>query len=221
MLELFAPAKSLPSAMAMMVLTTDLLYAIEPVIVNFVDFVGPVFTFALGGVLLIVTGYFFRTTTRDLSLMRNNEEANAIKSNFFIVFAAGLILGLITTMLKNFPALALLFKDSSAPMFVSITLAIAAFAAWPLSKIVDKVGVGKSLIYGLLGSFVLLFPIVFVQNIFLIKALTILSAPFFSLASVAAFPYALNKLAAKDVTLGTGIFFGSAEIAEGLLNILN
>jgi hypothetical protein len=62
MLEMFASAKSLPSAMALMVLTTEPLYALEPLIVAFVDLIGPVSTFALGGVLLIVTGYFFRKT---------------------------------------------------------------------------------------------------------------------------------------------------------------
>ncbi|MBI1768319.1 MAG: hypothetical protein HY015_05725 [Bacteroidetes bacterium] len=225
MLELFAPAKALPSAMAMMVLTTELLYAVEPLIVNFVDFLGPVKTFALGGVLLIVTGYFFRKNTRDLSFVRSADESKATESNFMIVLVAGLILGVATTLLKNYVPQKindLLGTDNSisGSVVVSIALAIAALAAWPLSKVVDKVGTEKSLTYGLIGSFAMLIPTIFTSNPYVVMAFALLSAPFFSYASVAAFPFALGKLSFKNVTLGAGIFFGSAEVADGILNYL-
>jgi len=225
MLELFAPAKSLPSAMAMMVLTTELLYAIEPVIIDFVDFLGPVKTFALGGVLLIVTGYFFRTTTRDLSFVRSNDESKASESNFSVVLIAGLILGIATTLLKNYipqriTDLSGADDSISGSVVVSIALAISAVTAWPLSKVVDKVGTQKSLTYGLLGSFLFLLPTIFISNPYMVVACALLSAPFFSYASVAAFPFALSKLSVKDVTLGAGIFFGSSEVADGILNYM-
>jgi len=95
MLELFAPAKRMPAAMAMMVLTTDLLYALEPVVVNIVDGLGPVVTFAFGGVLLVVTGYYFRKTTRQANFTRSVDETSKSKSNFLPVIIAGLTLGLV------------------------------------------------------------------------------------------------------------------------------
>jgi hypothetical protein len=231
MLELFAPAKSLPSAMALMVLTTELLYALEPIIVGFVDFLGPVLTFALGGVLLIITGYAFRKTTKDLSFTRSYEEARTSESNYRAVLIAGLALGLAAAVIKNyipekldtyFDALRLQGSDVSltGPRIASFTLAIAALAAWPLSKLVDKIGTGKSLMYGLMGSFAFLAVAAVMTNGYVIVVLSLLSAPFFSLASVAAFPYALGKLSVKNVTLGAGIFFGSLELADGVINIL-
>jgi hypothetical protein len=231
MLELFAPAKSLPSAMALMVLTTELLYALEPLIVGFVDYLGPVMTFAFGGILLVITGYAFRKTTRDLSFTRSYEEVKTAESNYSAVLAAGLALGLAAAVIKNyvpdkldtyFALLRQQGSDSSltGPRVASFTLAIAALAALPLSKLVDKIGTGKSLAYGLIGSFVFLSFAVVMTNAYVIITLSFLSAPFFSLASVAAFPYALGKLSVKNVTLGAGIFFGSVELADGVINIL-
>jgi hypothetical protein len=228
MLEMFAPAKSLPSAMALMVLTTELLYALEPLIVGFVDFIGPVLTFALGGVLLIITGYAFRKTTRDLSLTRSYEEAKTSESNYRAVLGAGLALGLAAALIKNYipDRIDAALQDLGDPSTItgaraaSFALAIAALAAWPFSKLVDRVGTGKSLGYGLLGVFFFLALASLVGNAYLIVAMLFLSAPLFSLASVAAFPYALGKLSVKNVTLGAGIFFGSVELADGVLSIL-
>jgi Kef-type K+ transport system membrane component KefB len=47
----------------------------------------------------------------------------------------------------------------------------------------------------------------------------ILVGIFFSLISVSAFPYALQNLSKRQVTFGTGIFFGCTELADGILNI--
>jgi MFS family permease len=231
MLEMFAPAKSLPSAMALMVLTTDLLYAIEPLIVGFVDLIGPVLTFALGGVLLIVTGYAFRKTTKNLSFTRNYDEAKTSESNFMAVLFAGLVFGLAVALLKNYipEKLDLILNAMRAQgsgisltgsWILSITLVIAALAAWPLSRIVDRIGVGKALAYGLAGTFICLAIATVLTNAYTVIAFSFLSAPFFSLASVAAFPFALGKLSIKNVTLGAGIFFGSVELADGIMNIM-
>jgi len=225
MLEMFASAKALPSAMALMVLTTELLYSLEPLIVNFVDWLGPVKTFALGGILLIVTGYFFRKTTRTLNLVRSSEEARRSESNYIPVLASGLALGLAAALIKNYlPDKINLLSGSdvavTGSLVISLVLATAAVAAWPLSKFVDKVGTEKGLIYGLIGTFVCLSAIAFVSNVTALIIFGFIAAPFFSLASVAAFPYALSKLSLKSVTLGTGVFFGSTEIADGIMNIL-
>jgi hypothetical protein len=226
MLEMFASAKSLPSAMALMVLTTELLYSIEPLIVAFVDFIGPVFTFALGGVLLIITGYIFRRTTRNLNLVRSSDAARRSDSNFIPVLAAGLALGLAAALIKNYipDKINLSFANTgdegmTSSLIISLVLATAAVAAWPLSKLVDKIGTEKGLIYGLIGTFACISIISFVSNAFILIVFGFIAAPFFSLASVAAFPFALSKLSLKSVTLGTGVFFGSTEMADGIMNI--
>jgi MFS family permease len=227
MLEMFASAKSLPSAMALMVLTTELLYSLEPLIVDFVDLIGPVLTFALGGVLLIITGYIFRRTTRNIDLVRNADEARRTESNYVPVLAAGLALGLAAALIKNYlpEKINLSFSTGgemgvTGPLVISLILATAAVTAWPLSKLIDRIGTEKSLVYGLLGTFVCMSIIVFMSNAWGLIILGFTLAPFFSLASVAAFPFALSKLSLKNVTLGTGMFFGSVELADGVMNIM-
>jgi hypothetical protein len=225
MLEIFAPAKSLPSAMALMVLTTELLHALEPWVVDFVDGIGPTYTFALGAVLLIATGYFFRKTTRHVKLSRDVEESNAAKSNYLGVFAAGLGLGLAVAIINNFIPLWMLSKagveaiSTKQSLYVSLVLFVAAIAAWPLSTQVNKMGVSKGLTVGLAGAFVF-FGLVYLLPAYAALAACIFSGLFFSLASVSAFPYALHNLAPKNMTLGAGLFFGSIELAQGLISIV-
>ena len=103
MLELFAPTKELPSAMALMVMTTDLLYAFENRVVGLVDAMGATVTFALGGVLLIVTGYYFKRSTREVHLVREQNPDYKKASNFAVVLIAGLLMGVATTAIKNLP----------------------------------------------------------------------------------------------------------------------
>ena len=225
MLEIFAPAKELPSAMALMVLTTELLYALEPWVVDFVDAIGPTSTFALGAVLLIATGYFFRKTTRDVKLSRDVEEAAAAQSSYLNVFVAGLSLGLAVAIINNFVPLWMLSKKgieviaTKQSVYVSLILFAAALAAWPLSMQVKKMGVVKGLRIGLAGSFVC-FALAYFLPLYIALAACVLAGLFFSLASVSAFPYALENLAPKNVTLGAGLFFGSLELAQGLISIV-
>lgn len=226
MLELFAPSKTLPIAMALMTMTTELLYALEPVVVWFVDLIGPVSTFALGGFLLIITGYFFRQTTKNISLSRNYEEHSTEKSNIALVLSAGLALGLGTAIMMNvFPDL-LAKKLSSyshtslgGSHFVSFILAISAFAALPMSRLVNTLGTGKSVLLGLIGVFVFIGGVFVAPDSFTTLVACLLLALSYSLASVAAFPFALKNLSPRAVTFGAGIFFGSIELADGLMNI--
>lgn len=226
MLDLFAPARRLPAAMAMMVMTTDLLYAFEPVVVDLVDWMGPVITFAFGGVLLIVTGYIFRKTTQNVNFSRASEEADAKESNFMAVIGAGLVFGLVYAVVKNYMAGWLLAKsDISLPMhtsglFVSIVLITAAIAAWPLSFQVDKIGLSKSVLIGLLGATLSLGLVYIIPMEYPALVFALLAGVFLSLASVAAFPFAIHNLSAKSITIGTGIFFGCFELAEGIISVL-
>jgi hypothetical protein len=226
MLDLFAPARRLPAAMAMMVMTTDLLYAFEPVVVDLVDWMGPVVTFAFGGVLLIVTGYIFRKTTQNVNFSRASEEADAKESNFMAVIGTGLVFGLVYAVVKNYMAEWLLAKsDINLPVhtsgvFVSIVLITAAIAAWPLSFQVDKIGLSKSVLIGLVGATLSLGLVYLIPMEYPALVCALLAGVFLSLASVAAFPFALHNLSAKSITIGTGIFFGCFELAEGIISIL-
>jgi hypothetical protein len=226
MLDLFAPARRLPAAMAMMVLTTDLLYAFEPVVVNIVDWMGPVVTFAFGGLLLIVTGYIFRKTTENVNFSRAVEETDSTESNFAAVLSVGLVFGLVYAVVKNYLPNWLLSKSDinlpigTAGIFVSIVLITAAIAAWPLSFQVDKIGLKRGVVIGLIGSVISLALVYIIPMEYPALVCALIAGVFLSLASVSAFPFALHNLSPKSITIGTGLFFGSFELAEGIISIL-
>lgn len=227
MLELFAPAKQLPTAMAFMTMTTELLYALEPVVVWFVDLIGPVLTFATGGVLLIVTGYFFRRTTSNISLSRDYEETKAQKSNFPLVLTIGLVLGLATGILMNtFPDLLAtkLSEYSNTALggnhFVSIILGISALSAWPISIVTQKNKMSNNVLFGALFTFISVAMVMMAPEKYSTIISCICFALSYSLFNVSAFPFALTRLSARTITFGAGIFFGSAELADNLMNIL-
>jgi MFS family permease len=224
MLELFAPAKALPTAMALMVLSTELLYALEPWIVDFVEHLGAAYTFGLGAVLLLVTGYFFRKTTLHITLSRDVNEANAPKSNYANLLVAGLALGLATATINNFVPAWMLSKKGielislKPSVYISFILLVAALAAWPLSLQVNKTGITKGLKIGLVGTFTSC-ALVYLLPAYAAVAACAATALCFSFASITAFPYALKNLSPKNVTLGAGLFFGSVEVAQGLISL--
>lgn len=226
MLELFAPAKELPSAMALLVVTTDLVYAFENRVVDFIDWIGPVSTFMLGGLLLLVSGYFFKRTTRNMNFTRDTDESNKESSSILKVVLAGLLLGGVAAVIKNLlPEWLPVTSDSffsDRTWIISFVMVVSALAAWPLSKYIKSIGTFRGLLYGLLGAILCLAVAYYMPNSAVaFTVLCMLLGIFFSLASVAAFPYALSNLSPRRITVGTGIFFGSVEIVEALMNISN
>lgn len=229
MIELFAPGKQLPVVMSIIAMINELLYALEPIIINLVDFLGATLTFVTGGVLLIVTGYFFRRATRDqVSLQRfESQSATAKTNNYTIVIAGGFVFGLATAILMNvFPELlATKLKDFNSSIFggnhfVSLILATAALFALPASRFTEKLGIQTALIIGLSITFVGIFAIYSLSDPILIVASCTIMALGYSVISVSSFPYAINNLTKQHITFGAGLFFGAAELADGILNYL-
>ena len=110
--------------------------------------------------------------------------------------------------------------DFQRSLVVSFILVFSAQGAWPLSKFVNRYGTGKSLHYGLLGTFVCLGISYVVPGTYPFLLVCILTSVSYSFAAVAAFPYALQNLCNKHTTLGAGMFFGSIKLADDLINIL-
>jgi hypothetical protein len=63
-IEIFVPAKKLPTAMAMLTIVYGLLYAIEPVIVNIINAIGAPLTFVVGGVAVFLSGLLMKNNTK-------------------------------------------------------------------------------------------------------------------------------------------------------------
>jgi MFS family permease len=56
-IELFAPIDKLPTAMAVLTIVSNLVNALEPVIVDIIDFIGAPLTFIVGGAGVFLSGY--------------------------------------------------------------------------------------------------------------------------------------------------------------------
>ena len=136
-----------------------------------------------------------------------------------------LALGVVDTVIKEFlPTWLLANSDVSlnitGGLIVSLVLVTAAIAAWPLSFQVDKIGERRAITVGLLGALLSLVVVYFAPYAFVAILFALSSGIFLSLVSVSAFPFALKNLSVKNVTLGTGIFFGCLELASGITAIL-
>ena len=118
--ELFAPSEKMPTAMAVITVISGLIYAIEPVIQDVINYLGAPFTFALGGVAVGISGYFLKSNSNEVfdklssQAAAEEEKSSAGKSDFPMVIVLGFALGLITSMLFN------LFPDRFQVAFDSL-----------------------------------------------------------------------------------------------------
>ena len=153
-IELFTPLDKLPRAMAVLTITGNLVYALEPVIVDVIDFVGVPITFMIGGVLVFVSGYALRKNSLDLFKVTGDREHDpgpsaARTSDKGFIFFAGLSLGIATTLLFYwFPStihgkLSTLFEGDGSMLVVGVLL-ITAMISWPVSHAVRKYGTHRS-----------------------------------------------------------------------------
>lgn len=231
MLDLFAPSKDLPMVMAVITMTTELLYALEPIVINLVDFLGGSLTFVTGGVLLIVSGYFFLRTTKSISnedLAKGHVGSSEIrKNNYFPVILVAMTFGVITAfIMEHFPTILAekLPSYQSATFggnyFSSIILGIAALMALPASRIIGQIGLLQSIVVSTLVAAASILIILFGQNQNLTLIMCVLLACAYSLLSVSSFPFTLKNLSARNITFGVGLFYGFHELASGLFTIL-
>jgi hypothetical protein len=231
MLDLFAPSSDLPMVMAIITMTTELLYALEPIVIQLVDFLGGTLTFVTGGVLLIVSGFFFLRTTRDISnaaFSKSHSGAGSQRKNsYFSVILVGVTFGVITAfIMDHFPAILSQKLPSFDSMvfggnhFSSIILGVAALMAIPASKVVERIGLVQSIGISIVIAAICILTVLFGQNQNLTIIMCLILAMAYSLLSVSAFPFTLNNLSARNITFGAGLFYGSLELASGLFNIM-
>ena len=230
MLDLFAPSADLPVVMAVITMTTELLYALEPIVIDLVDFLGGTLTFVTGGVLLIISGFFFLRTTKNISndeIAKGHSGAGSLrKNNYFPVILVALTFGVITAfIMEQFPSiLALKLPSYKSDIFggnyiSSVILGVAALMALPASKLIEKIGLIQSIVVSTIVASLSILVILFGQNQNLIIVMCILLASAYSLLSVSAFPFTLRNLSARNITFGVGLFYGFHELASGLFTI--
>jgi len=230
--ELFVPASKLPQVMAIFAVIADLTQSIEPSIIDIINILGPATTFALGGAFVFITGYMLQKATKDLTVSSPNSEESIIQlspksSNYLIVILLGLGAGIATSVFfKIFPSMAtlqintLLSYGLKQSTFVSILIAIAAILAIPISRIVERIGVQTSMIFGLIACIVLAFGIYELGGSTTALFLYFLYPVSFSFVAVSSLPIAFMKLSSRNKVLGIGLYFSGIELMDSLVDIL-
>lgn len=227
-MELFTPVDKLPRAMAVLTITGNLVYALEPVIVEIIDFVGAPLTFMLGGILVTASGYALRKNSLDLFRVSADKEADAKEvsgaSSKGFIFFMGLSLGIATTLLfYGFP-LAVNQKfsttnDGDGAMLVVVVLVVSALISWPVSNAVHKHGMHRGFwlsLFVIAVSAVALYAMT--TTVMVLVAVIIFSVAYTGL-SVSSLPLAISRSGFSQKVFCVGVFFSGVALPEGLWEV--
>lgn len=233
-LELFTPVDKLPEAMAILTIVGNLIYALEPVIVDIIDYLGAPITFMAGGAAVFISGYALKKNSLALFNQQNNGEENSNsshsaetrKSPFVKIFLLGLALGVPTAILFSvFPdileqRLGALLHGINGKIILVYILVLTALISLPVSGLVNKIGLEKSFLLSLVCIIICMISIFLLQSatvmIFLVAAFTIM----FTILSVSSLPLAIRSAGYVNKVFCVGIFFSGAALPEGILNLL-
>ncbi|MFY0654513.1 MAG: hypothetical protein JXQ96_20925 [Cyclobacteriaceae bacterium] len=225
MIEAFAPAKKLPIVVGFLFLTTELIYALEPVVVELVRFFGDTLTFIVGGILISVSGYFFHKISSDEVMSRKKELVESEKKvvtpmTYVAIIFVGLQLGLGKAFLveffphninEKFTAMA-----SSSGYVALGLLAFSAILAFAVSGFVAKKGSSRVIPISFLALLVGIIIILISPSYTLYIVGGVITAASFSFLNVSGLPFAISNLSVKHITYGVGIFIGASEIFTGM-----
>lgn len=231
MIEAFAPAKKLPIVMGFLFLVTELVYAIEPVVVALVTYFGDTLTFVVGGVLIAGSGIIFHRVSSDEVLQRKSDLMNADRvpgRQRFISYASIVMVGLFLGIGKAF--LIEFLPDHVANSFPKyaeygeyLSFAILGFCAitgFLVSRAIARMKLWKviswSFVILLVGVFILLFS----PSFEVLLAGTIIIAVAFTLINISGLPFAIQNLSVRHVTYGVGIYIGASEVLTGLFEYM-
>ena len=226
MIEAFAPAKKLPIVMGFLFLVTELLYALEPIIVALVSFFGDTLTFVVGGILIAGSGILFHRVSRDEVLQRKAEllQNDRVKHQSFMSYIAILVVGLFLGVGKAF--LVEFFPGHFANLFPEIgeygdyisfaILGICAIAGFLMSKRISNSDLKKIIITSFIILFVGVLLMILTQNLYLTVSAALIIAAGFTTLNISGLPFAIQNLSVRHVTYGVGIYIGASEILTGL-----
>lgn len=229
-LELFTPVDRLPRAMAVLTIVGNLIYSMEPVIVDIIDYIGAPLTFVAGGVVVFLSGYSLQRNSLGL-FQQNSGRPRAVftldtkRSPYPMIFMLGVALGIATTALfKFFPSalensLGTMMAIEGKYMVVAV-LVLAAVFSLPASRMIDKYGVDKVFRGSALAALVMIPGVLFIQQGFVAILLAVAFALAFAALSVSSLPLAINRANYYEKVFCVGIFFSGVELPDGLVDIV-
>jgi MFS family permease len=231
--ELFTPIDKLPKAMALLTIVANLVYAVEPVIVDIIDALGAPITFIVGGVVTLASGYAMRKNSMGLFKQNGNKEVASTQTrtktslrSFAFIFLLGIILGIATTVMFNifpdtlsvklFPILA----DTNGKHILVGILVVSAILSWPISTYINKYSMDNvfwtsAALIALSMAGIFLFEIAWV-----VLGLVALFTVMITALSVSSLPLAINRAGFYDKVFCVGIFFSGVALPEGIFESL-
>jgi MFS family permease len=233
-LELFTPIDKLPEAMAILTIVANLIYALEPVIVDIIDYLGAPITFMAGGALLFLSGYALKRNSLSLFNQQDNKEeiptpdvsTDPRKSQFMKIFFLGLGLGIPTSiMFSIFPELlgerlTVLVNGLSGKIILVYILVLSALMSLPASNLVNKAGLEKSFRMSLIFIIISMVSIFFFQSAWVVILFVAVFTVMFTILSVSSLPLAIRSASHSQKVFCVGIFFSGVALPDGILAVI-
>ncbi|HOX83429.1 MAG TPA: MFS transporter [Chryseolinea sp.] len=233
-LELFTPVDKLPSAMAILTIVANLIYSLEPVIIDIIDYLGAPLTFMAGGAVVFLSGYALKKTSLSLFKHSENKEARPIasmqfdttRSNKPYIFFLGLALGIPTAILfKLFPdllgdKLGVLLNGIDGKIMLVDLLVLSAILSIPVSNLVTKLGLEKSFWWSLAIIIISTIFIFTIQSPVIVLIMTVIFTVMFTALSVSSLPMAINNSNYYEKVFCVGIFFSGVAVLNGIIEAI-
>jgi len=226
-LELFTPVDKLPHAMAVLTIVANLIYALEPIIVDLIDFIGAPLTFIAGGTVVFISGYALKKNSIGL-FEKNSDRPRAVftldtqKSSYGFIFFMGIALGLATTVLFQFFPDVLQtnlssFTSMEGKWFVVAILVVSALFSLPASDWVGKYGMEKVFWISFGAILVSMAGMLLIGSAVGTAIMALLFAITFSALSVSSLPLAIKHANYYEKVFCVGIFFSGVEFPEAII----
>jgi MFS family permease len=229
-LELFTPVDKLPRAMAILTIVGNLIYSLEPVIVDLIDYLGAPITFMLGGVVVFVSGYALKKNS--LSLFNNKAQRprtefkfDTQRSNYLYILIMGIALGLSTTVLFNyFPDLLQTslsdVTNLEGKWLIVLVLFVTAMLSLPVSNCVSRLGTYKSFWWSFLVNSIALILLFLTNSAALTLPVLLIYTVSFTVLSISSLPLAIEKANYYEKVFCVGIFFSGVELPDAIVEVI-
>lgn len=231
-IETFMPVEKLPRAMAVLTVVGNLLYSLEPVIVEIIDYLGAPITFMAGGVIVFVSGYALKRNSLNLFNTSGEQKSQASfkldaqRSQYGYILFLGIVLGIATAVLfKIFPdvmnvKLSALFNEGDSKIVSVGILIISAILSIPFSSLVNTYGLQRSFWVSTVGTLLSIAGVLLLQSPLAILLMVGIFAIGFAALSVSSLPLAIGKANYYQKVFCVGIFFAGVELPDFIIEII-
>ena len=223
-IELFTPIERMPKAMALLTIVGNLLYALEPVIVDIIDFLGAPLTFVTGGLVVFLAGYLLRENS--LSLFKQKRDfvkarvEDTGERQWSFIFMMGIGMGLATSVMFNlFPPVYNSLLGVDGKWMLVMILVLSAALSMPLSNVVNRLGLRRSFFRGMVVVLMSMAAIFMAGSAWLLILLTIIFTVVYTILSVSTLPLAIQLARGDEKVFCVGIFFSGVALPDAVIQI--